>query len=66
MDKEIYNYIFPCYTKFWTVLIIEIINLLSFYYINLYLFQRDLIRRLSLLGVNQISIDLSSGDILMR
>ena len=33
---------------------------------NFILFQRNLIRRLSLLGVNQISIDLSSGDILMR
>lgn len=30
------------------------------------LFQRNLIRRLPLLGVNQISIDLSGGDILMR
>ena len=30
------------------------------------LFQRNLIRCLSLLGINQISIDLSSGDILMR
>ena len=30
------------------------------------LFQRNLIRRLSFLGINQISIDLSSGDILMR
>ena len=33
---------------------------------NFILFQRNLIRRLSLLGINQISIDLSSGDILMR
>ena len=33
---------------------------------NSFLFQRNLISRLSLLGVNQISIDLSSGDILMR
>ena len=30
------------------------------------LFQRNLIRRLSLLGVNQISINLCRGDILMR
>ena len=30
------------------------------------LFQRNLISRLSLLGINQISIDLSGGDILMR
>ena len=30
------------------------------------LHQRNLIRRLSLLGIDQISIDLSSGDILMR
>ena len=29
-------------------------------------FKRNLIRRLSLLGINQISIDLSGGDILMR
>lgn len=33
---------------------------------NSLLFQRNLIRRLSLLGINQISIDLCSGDILMR
>lgn len=33
---------------------------------NIELLQRNLISRLSLLGVNQISIDLSSGDILMR
>ena len=32
---------------------------------NFILFQRNLIRRLSLLGIDQISIDLSSGDILM-
>ena len=32
---------------------------------NFILFQRNLIRRLSLLGVNQISIDLSGGDILV-
>ena len=30
------------------------------------LFQRNLIRRLAFLRINQISIDLSSGDILMR
>lgn len=30
------------------------------------LFQRNLISRLSLLGIDQISIDLSGGDILMR
>ena len=33
---------------------------------NFILFQRNLIRRLSFLGVNQISIDLCRGDILMR
>ena len=33
---------------------------------NFILFQRNLIRRLSFLGINQISIDLSGGDILMR
>lgn len=33
---------------------------------NFILFHRDLIRRLSLLGINQISIDLSGGNILMR
>ena len=30
------------------------------------LFQRNLIRRLSLLGIDQIGIDLSGGDIFMR
>lgn len=33
---------------------------------NFILFQRNLIRRFSLLGIYQISIDLCSGDILMR
>lgn len=33
---------------------------------NFILFQRNLVRRLSLLGIYQISIDLSGGDILMR
>ena len=32
---------------------------------NSFLFQRNLIRRLSLLRINQISIDLCRGDILM-
>ncbi len=33
---------------------------------NSMLFQRNFIRCLSLLGIDQISIDLSGGDILMR
>lgn len=33
---------------------------------NFILFQRNLIRRLSLLGIDQICIDLCRGDILMR
>lgn len=33
---------------------------------NFILFQRNLVRRLSLLGIDQISIDLSGGDILVR
>ncbi len=33
---------------------------------NFILFQRNLIRRFSLLGIYQISIDLSGGNILMR
>lgn len=33
---------------------------------NSFLFQRNLIRRLAFLRINQISIDLSGSDILMR
>ena len=33
---------------------------------NFILFQRNLIRRLALLGIDQISIYLCRGDILMR